>query len=129
MADLFLLFHHLLTEAQAAEARRELGVDKIIKPPAALSRIWADIPPEPESISDILEPVFTWIDNNISEGDFLLVQGDFGACYLVLQHISSSGIIPVYSTTMRQASENRLDDNTVNLTHTFRHVRFRTYGQ
>lgn len=129
MADLFLLFNHLLTDGQSGQARQELGVDKIIDPPPDISRLWADIPPEPESIGDILEPVFPWIDNHISEGDFLLVQGDFGACYLILQYISSSGIIPVYSTTMRQASENRLDDNTVHLTHTFHHVRFRRYGQ
>lgn len=129
MPDLFLLFNHLLTDAQAGQARQELGVENIVMPPEEISRCWANIPPEPESIRDILEPVFSWINTSVSPGDFLLVQGDFGACHLVLEHISSTGIIPVYATTRRQAVEKRIDDDTVQLTHRFSHVRFRTYGQ
>jgi len=129
MADLYLLFNHLLTDNQAERARLELGVNQIHKPPAEVSRCWANIPPEPESISDILKPVFSWIDRSVSTNDFLLVQGDFGACYLVLEHIRGSGVVPVYATTRRQAVEQHLDDNTVQLTHTFSHVRFRKYGQ
>jgi hypothetical protein len=129
MADLYLLFNHLLTDNQAEQARLELGVQTIHEPPAEVSRCWANIPPEPATIRDILETVFAWIDRSVSAGDFLLVQGDFGACYLVLEHIRSTGIIPVYATTRRQAVEQRLDDNSVQLSHTFRHVRFRIYGQ
>lgn len=129
MADLFLLFNHLLSEKQASLARQELRVGKIIDPPADISRHWANVPPEQESIRYFLEPVFSWIDNNVSAGDFLLVQGDFGACYLVLEHISNTEIIPVYSTTTRQAVEKKLDDNTVQLSHIFSHVRFRKYGR
>jgi hypothetical protein len=129
MADLYLLFNHLLTDSQADQACRELGVRNIHVPPESITRLWADVPPEPESIGEVLHPVFQWIDQTVSENDFLLVQGDFGACWLVLEHIRDSGIIPVYATTSRQAVEQRLDDNTVRLTHTFSHVRFRQYGQ
>jgi len=127
MADLFLLFNHLLTDSQADQARQELGVENIIVPPKEVSHCWANIPPEPESIRRILEPVLRWIDAQVTVADFLLVQGDFGACHLILDHISGSGITPVYATTRRQAVEQRIDDNTVRLTHTFRHVRFRIY--
>jgi hypothetical protein len=129
MPDLFLLFNHLLTDSQADQARQELGVENITVPPDDISSCWANIPPEPASIRNVLEPVFSWIDTNISAGDYLLVQGDFGACYLVLEHISNCEIVPVYATTRREAVEQRMDDNTVRLTHTFRHVRFRIYGQ
>ena len=129
MPDLFLLFNHLLTDVQADQARQELGVENIVVPPDEVSLCWADIPPEPESIRDVLEPVFSWIDGNLTAGDFLLVQGDFGACHLVLKHISDTDIMPVYATTRRQAVEKRIDDDTVQLTHKFSHVRYRTYGQ
>jgi hypothetical protein len=129
MADLHLLFNHLLTDNQAEQAGIELGIKRITEPPADISRCWANIPPEPESIRDILKPVFSWIDKTAAKGDFLLVQGDFGACYLVLEHLSGTGVIPVYATTKRQAVEQRLDDDTVQLTHRFRHVRFRKYGK
>ena len=129
MSDLYLLFNHQLTDNQAEQAGLELGVQAIHKPPSEVSRSWANIPPEPAAIRDILESVFSWIDSTVSAGDFLLVQGDFGACYLVLEHIRTAGIIPVYATTRRQAVEQRLADDTVQLTHRFQHVRFRTYGQ
>jgi hypothetical protein len=129
MPDLFLLFNHLLTDTQADQAREELGVRNIVVPPEEISLLWSNVPPEPDSIRNYLEPVFSWISAAVSPGDFLLVQGDFGACHLVLEHLSGSRITPVYATTRRQAVEQRMDDNTVRLTHTFRHVRFRIYGR
>ncbi len=129
MADLFLLFNHSLTNIQAEQAKQELGVRKIHKPPPDISQLWANIPPDPESINDFLAPVFAWIDDKMAAGDFILVQGDFGACYLTIRHVSGSGVIPVYSTTERRAKEKQLDDGSVQLTHTFQHVRFRKYGQ
>ncbi|MEA2113990.1 MAG: CRISPR-associated protein Csx20 [Thermodesulfobacteriota bacterium] len=127
MPDLFLLFNHLLTDSQADQARQELGVQDIVVPPEEVSRCWVDIPPEPISIRDVLNPVFSWIDREIPAGSFLLVQGDFGACYLVLEHVAGREITPVYATTRRQAVEQRVGNDTVRLTHTFRHVRFRQY--
>ena len=129
MADLFLLFNHSLTATQAEHAIQEPGVHKIHEPPSNISRLWANIPPEPASINDFLTPVYKWIDSNMAEGNFILVQGDFGACYLVVQYARAHGVIPVYSTTERQAVEKLLDNGSVQLTHTFQHVRFRQYGQ
>ena len=129
MADLYLLFNHRMTDSQAEQARQELGVRNIHVPPTGISRLWSDIPPEPENLREILVPVFSWIDTTLRPGDFLLVQGDFGACHLVLEHVTGSGIIPVYSTTRREAQEQHLGDGTVHLLHTFRHVRFRIYGR
>ncbi len=129
MPDLFLLFNHTLTDMQQQLARSELGVNRIVTPPADISHLWAGIPPQPDAIRDILQPIFSWIDQQASTGDFLLVQGDFGACWLVLEHIQSTGILPVYATTDRKAVERKIDNNTVQLTHTFSHVRFRQYGQ
>ena len=63
-----------------------------------------------------------------SAGDYVLIQGDFGACYLMVNHVLDRECIPVYATTERQAKETRLEDGRVELTHTFQHVRFRQYG-
>ncbi len=129
MPDLFLLFNHKLTAAQADDARQELGVAGIVSPPDDVRRCWAAIPPEPEAIAPLLAPVFSWIDMAVPAGSFLLVQGDFGACFLVVLHAAGRGITPVYSTTRREAAEQQVDDSTVHITHTFRHVRFRIYGR
>ncbi len=129
MADLYLLFNHNLTREQQQGARRELNVENIISPPAHVKRIWGAIPPEKESIRPALTPVFAWIDHELSPGDFLLIQGDFGACWLVAKHAAQAGIIPLYATTRREAEERHATDNGVKITHTFRHVRFRQYGK
>ncbi len=42
---LFLLFNHRLTAAQKTDARASFGVDRIVEPPPAISRIWVEIPP------------------------------------------------------------------------------------
>ncbi len=129
MADMFLLFNHTLTPVQEEQARRELGVRQIIEPPGDLRRIWAAVPPREEAIRPHLLPVITWLDAQAVAGDFVLIQGDFGACFLLADHALNQGYIPVYSTTERRAVEEQLADGGIRLTHTFRHVRFRIYGR
>jgi len=129
MPDLHLLFNHILTDTQHRAARRELGVGRIIPPPEDVRGLWRAIPPEPDSIRSFLTPIFTWIDTTIQPRDFLLVQGDVGACWLVVDHVQGKDIIPVYATTTREAKEERLGKEKIRLTHTFAHVRFRRYGR
>jgi hypothetical protein len=129
MAELFLLFNHTITPVQEQQARLELGVERITEPPEDIRRTWAAIPPQEENIAPILAPVIAWLDDHAAPGDYVLIQGDFGACFLLAIHAMNRGYIPVYSTTERHAVEKKLDDGGVRLTHTFRHVRFRKYGQ
>ncbi|HHO49135.1 MAG TPA: hypothetical protein ENN06_11920 [Desulfobacteraceae bacterium] len=127
MPDLFLLFNHAMTRLQETGARQELNVDRIVSPPAAVQGLWSNVPPELESLAPYLRPVLQWLGGEARPGDYVLVQGDFGACCLVSRHTQSLGCIPIYSTTFRQAEEQHLPDGRVQLTHTFSHVRFRRY--
>jgi hypothetical protein len=129
MAQLYLLFNHTLTREQQCCARSELGVEKIVDPPPHIRALWANIPAGQAAIRPALTPVFAWIDQEIAPGDFLLVQGDFGACWLVAKYAEQHGIVPVYATTRREATERHTGDNQIEITHTFRHVRFRQYGK
>lgn len=58
-----------------------------------------------------------------------MIQGDFGACYLVVRYCFEHGYVPVYSTTERNALEKHRGNNQVELTHRFQHVKFRKYGE
>ena len=129
MADLFLLFNHTITPIQEEQARLELGVERIIEPSAHIHSIWAGLPPGDEGLAPVLEPVVSWLDNEAVPGDYVLIQGDFGACFLMVRHALEKGLVPIYSTTNRQAVEKLMDDGSVQLTHRFRHVRFRQYGK
>ena len=128
MPRLFLFFNHEITPRQLARARLELGVAEVAQPPAELSRRWANVPPDEERLLPWMRPVFAWLAEQAAPGDFVLVQGEFGACYLLVRHALDRGLVPVYSTTERHAREQCLPDGRVQLEHTFDHVRFRRYG-
>jgi len=127
MSNFFLLFSHTLTDEQIEDARRTLNVQDFIPLPEELQARWSDVPPEVETVDEYLQPVFTWLLNQSQPGDYLLVQGDFGAVCLTVAFARKHGLVPVYSTTKRQAVETHLPDGTVQKQNTFRHVRYREY--
>ncbi len=126
-ATLFLLFNHRLTAEQEADARKNLGVDRIARPPDNVQTLWRQIPPDMPVIGPFLEPVRQWLTAAAETGDYVLIQGDFGACYLMVNLAFAAGLVPVYSTTRRQASEETRANGDVELVHTFRHQGFRRY--
>ncbi|PIE66304.1 MAG: hypothetical protein CSA26_01285 [Desulfobacterales bacterium] len=126
MSKLRVLFNHTLTPAQQEEAHCRLGVTKIIHPPAEVSNLWCNLPADVPMLQEILSPVLDWLDNG-SKGDFVLIQGDFGACYFCVQYSFRLGMQPIYSTTKRKTTEKCISENKVHLAHHFQHVTFRQY--
>ena len=129
MSKLLILFNHRLTDNQCLDATDLLGVRKFVYPSEEINALWRAVPPGVADLRPVLAPVFTWMGRQGTAGDFILVQGDFGATYLVVDHALKNGMIPVYSTTERRAGEQVLEDGTVSTVHEFRHVRFREYGR
>ena len=129
MTTLHLLFNHSLTSEQEQEARGRFGVDQINPPPAEILRLWRALPPGADTLRPILEPVFSWLAAAVRPSDLILVQGEPGACLLVVEEARHQGIIPIYATTSRRAKEQRFDDGFIRLTHMVQHVRFREYGK
>jgi hypothetical protein len=129
MSRMLVLFNHILSDEQVGQARELWSVRRIVYPPADISLLWANIPPDITGLKPVLVKVFAWLDRTASTGDILLVQGDFGAVFLVAQYALSIGLKALYATTERRAREKRLPDGTVEIVHEFRHVRFREYGK
>ncbi len=125
---LFVLFNHTLTEEQVADARLSLGIGEIIPAPEPLAILWRQVPPELAGLTGFIKPFIAWLDREARKGDYVLVQGEFGATYLVVNHALANGLAPIYSTTKRESKE-RLENNKVIFTHTFVHKVFRKYGQ
>lgn len=128
MAKLFLLFNHSITPLQDADARKSLGVARILTPPEPLLKLWRRIPPDLPAIEGFLSPIKRWLSEHANPGDYILIQGDFGACFLMVRHAFEKGWVPVYSTTEREAVETHDVDGSVTLTHRFEHRIFRRYG-
>ncbi|MBR5704924.1 MAG: hypothetical protein IKX21_03015 [Deltaproteobacteria bacterium] len=124
--QMFILFNHSLTEAQRDDAKKNLGVAAFVSPPPELSAAWSQLPPEAPALAPTLAPIFQWLERETHAGDYLLVQGDFGATFLLAQKALSLGLVPLYATTRREAAEEKIGD-TVRTVHHFCHVRFRNY--
>ncbi len=128
MPTLFLIFNHHFTPAQQIDARQQLGLEQIVNPPSELQRLWSQIPPELAKLIPYLEPLQTWLRSQAQPGDYVLIQGDFGATYLMVDFALQHNLIPIYATTSRQAMEEHLPDGSVKLVHRFQHQMFRRYG-
>lgn len=125
---LILLFNHSLTNEQVADAKTCLGVCDIINLPVHLKTLWADLPPDLQEIRNYLTPLKHWLDDAASVGDYILIQGDFGACYLMVKYSFEKKLVPIYSTTTRIATESIRKDGAITITRNFNHVIFRKYG-
>lgn len=126
--SLFLLFNHRITQKQEEAAHNALRVDRIIAPPSDLKKIWRQVPPELPEIHQYLAPVRRWLKEKAHSGDYVLIQGDFGATYLMVLFAFQEGLIPIYSTTSRNAAEENKEDGSIELRHNFYHRIFRRYG-
>ena len=126
--SLFLIFNHRLTQIQKDDARASLGVGHIINLPPDLEKLWQQIPVDLSKIDDYLAPIKTLLSEQASMSDYVLIQGDFGATFIMVKFAFENGLIPIYSTSRREAVEEHNDEGTVKLTHNFKHVMFRKYG-
>ncbi len=128
MASMFLMINHKLTDAQVQDAKVSLGVDKFMPLPLRLGNIWKNIPATEPSIKSCLIPKQEWVLSKSCENDYCLIQGDFGACHIIINFAFDKSLIPIYSTTQRKAKEEEEPDGTIRLTHIFNHNIVRKYG-
>ena len=127
MPKMLLLFSHKLTEEQKEDAKNALSVQEFLPLPEDLQNLWTNIPPMVPQLTEYLNPICNWIKENANYGDYALIQGDFGAVYLMVNYAFSQGLIPVYATTERLAVEKRMPNGVVKSEHIFKHKMFRKY--
>lgn len=126
MKNLFLLFSHTLTQSQELDATKSMGVKNFMKLPHELQELWSNVPPQLRELEDYLEPLKSYICNESSVGDVVLIQGDFGGCYEMINYVKNLGLIAVHSTTMRDVIEKTVDGKVEKFSR-FEHVIFRQY--
>jgi len=127
MKTLILLFSHQLTPTQERDAEQSLGIDTFVSLPEELQKLWSSVPPDIGSLAEYLTPIKEFVAEVGSEGDSVLIQGDFGATYHLVSYALSLGLTPLYATTKRDVVEIREGDSVVKRS-VFEHVRFRVYG-
>ena len=126
--SLFLIFNHDITPYQKRDAQDSFGIGEIICLPPDLKTIWSSIPPDLPELNNYLKPVKGWLVREAKKNDYVLIQGDFGACYIMVNFAFKALLIPIYSTTKRKAEEEYGQYGEVKLVHRFKHRIFRIYG-
>lgn len=124
--QMLLILSHELTDPQKIQAREKLGVTRFVPLSSALLEKWSNVPPNLDNLDEYLEDILKWIDDNAKMGDYVLVQGDYGATLMVVSYCIKRNLIPVYATTNRRVSEERQGDRVVSVRQ-FEHVDFRRY--
>jgi len=124
-----LIFSHELTGEQKKELKDKWGVNRIVPMPEDISDTWRNVPPEISSLKSFVRPVLEWLVKVAFPDDVVLVQGDFGATFIVVNFSLKLGLVPVYSTTKRDVTEEAYPGGEVRQNRIFKHQMFRRYGE
>ncbi|MCT7464784.1 CRISPR-associated protein Csx20 [Aliarcobacter cryaerophilus] len=126
MKKMFLLFSHKLTKQQQQDAIKTFEIEEFQYLPKDLQFIFSNIPSNLTSLEEYLIPLKTYLKDNAKNHDIVLIQGDFGAVYQMVNFSKSLGLTSVYSTTNRIIEEVFKDGKTIKKS-IFEHVMFRRY--
>lgn len=123
MKTMFLLLSHQLNDEQKDDAIKHHNITKFVNITTAQ---WSQIPSDAKEINSYLQECKEQLQAQAKKGDALLVQGDFGATYIMVNFAFSLGLTPVYATTQREVTEEVIEGKTITK-RTFKHVQFRAY--
>lgn len=124
---MFLFFSHSLTEEQREDAIKNWRIEEFVPLPNELQHLFSNIPADVPELTDIIKPFKKFLKENASENDLLLIQGDFGVVYHLVNYAKKLKVVPVYATTERISVEQQQPDGSVVMNKTFRHRRFRKF--
>ena len=127
MRNMLILLNHRLSDEQVCDARKNLGIESFIKPSFSISEYWKNIDPSGKLFKEKLTEILDWINSDSQIGDYIVIQGEFGASFYIIEYSFNKGLVPVYATTKRVYAENSLKNNKIERKHVFRHVQFRRY--
>jgi len=123
MKKMFVLINHNLTQEQKDQAIKSFDIDYIIN---ITDDTWSNINPVDENILYALNTYKKELMLEAEAGDILLVQGDFGATYNMINFAKNIGIKTIYATTKRVVQELIIDGKSVTRRE-FKHEKFREY--
>lgn len=126
MKKFIVLMSHDMSELQKKDAYESLKINDIVEAPNNIKKIWSNINPIGELDLSKLDIVISWIDSISQDGDYVLVQGEFGATFYIVDYCFKSNLIPVYATTKRQVEE-IIEDDRVLTNRIFIHQGYRNY--
>ena len=127
MKKMVLLFSHHLTSDQERDIENNLHIDTVYGLPDNLQKLWSQVPTHQElDFNRYLAEVKTFLTKKLEEGDYVLIQGDFGATYHMVNFAKEQGFVPISSVNKRISKES-IEDGIVKKYSEFKHECFREY--
>lgn len=123
MITMHLFFSHELSEEQINDAKTSLKVSEFKALPKDLQTKFSNVPPSLDNLDDYAKDFYEYIDKNTKKGDYLLVSGDFGLCFKLVNYAKTKFLKSVYATTKREV----LKEDNGTKTSIFKHIRFREF--
>jgi hypothetical protein len=128
MNKVFVLLNHKLTDLQKEELTKEIGVSDIVYLPNEILKTWSSVEPTDDlNVNTLKKDICSWIEKESRKNDYVIVQGEFGATFFMVDFCFKNSLIPIYSTSKRIYKEIRNNDGSVSRNHVFKHVCFRKY--
>lgn len=127
MPKLLLIFSHKLTDQQIKDAEETLVITEFIYLPDHLQVQWSNVNPCGDLPEELFSRLKQWLIENAESGDYVLIQGDFGATYITVDMAFELGLIPIYATTERISKEIANQNSEIERKQIFKHVCYREY--
>ena len=99
MRRLIIIFSHKLTDIQEEDAYKSLMVQDFIYLPENLQRQWSNIDPEKHNVDEEVNAVLEWVDKTTSKDDIILLQGEPGATFKLVNQLKNRGFFIVFRQT------------------------------
>lgn len=125
MPKTYCLLNHSLTQNQLAELKERFESEEIIYPSDELSKKWSQVPATPDLDIDLISNVTDWL-SSANQNDILIVQGEFGSTFMLVDYALKKNLVPIYAVTTRISKEVRVGEQ-VQKVNVFEHVCFRKY--
>lgn len=124
---IFVLMSHTLLEVQINELYEKLNVDEIIYLPEDLKKDFMQISDSNTKNIELLNKIKSFIENNKENGDYVLIQGEYGVTHYIVNWCFINELIPIYATSERIYEGENLDDGAILNKHIFKHKSFNKY--
>ena len=125
MRKCYCLLNHVLTQKQLDELVQKYQVSDIEYPPNSVSDFWRQILASVQILKSNLQPITEWL-NSAEKDDLIIIQGEFGSTFALVDWALSKAFIPVYAVTKRVETEEKQGE-TVMRHYIFEHECFREY--
>lgn len=122
MKKFFVFTSHKLNKEQINDAISKFNAQEFVYLPSILQEKWSNVPADIISLNDFVKPFYKFLQENASKNDVVMIQGDFGLSYNLINYAKSLDLTPVYATTKRIVIEQGALKYSI-----FKHVIFRVY--